>query len=383
MVASASMLRSQRDSISQMDSESRFRKQMPRVDHYASTLIALASGGHFEDSAQGMLPYHSRLLDTESESCSVRSRVDSETVSLASVDCSGDSDSKYSIDSRTSRCSSRSSISARCSGRSCMDARRHRRRRMQSELRGIHGYFQRVEETSATEEGGQLNLPGCLDRISRLRQRRPCRGERRPSKAFVPPPNSHKPVLSFPCVGIALATFTLSHVAQKATDFKSTVGALWLQLSGFCSQVGAAVGGPPRRVVVNPAMYEQGFWSVLKHAASRNVERRQDARLILLCALSSIMGVMCACGSLVLLIVSFTVSPDPQEPQNSAPSGAGMDSTGHENQKALPASLSQTTLSLGDPKTLFRVLIVMLISLSAGQGLAFYHPIRDALLCSF
>lgn len=375
VAASASVVLNHHDTISQMDSTSRFRKQAPRVDHYASTLIALSPGGFFEADRRS---YHGRLLDTESERCSVRSSLSSDTP--ASLEDYSDTDSLFSIDSRTSE-------------RSAISERRMRRWRTQRELRSnMHCYRPCC---------GQVpQIDGWLDRISSFRRRRPkvsdyrsqCRGDRYFSKASVLPPSSKKPAASRAGIDnvfsgtfsytsrtyiISPVTAFLSLMLQIAASVKCAVLAFRLQFSWILSQIASAMSPPPMRFVVDPVVQQDGFWSALRHVViPRNLEGRQDARTLVICASSCIVGFFSACASFALVFLSFKVRP---EAHSDDPAGAGMVPVQHADDEAPPL------LESGNPKLLGRILsviILVLISLSAGHGLALYHPIRGALLCS-
>jgi len=324
-----------------MDSASRFRKQTLEAD-----VPAVLSS------------YSSWLLETESDRSSVRSSVDSETVSSASVDCSGDSDSKLSIVSRTW-------------DRSALSERRHRRWQMRRQLRSMHCHRQCAGD--AAKRDGHFDFRGCLDSICRLQRcrgkfadhRLHCRGDRHLIKTFIPRPKTQEADLPLSCSrtfaqgtwAIGLATLALSRVAAAFQHVR-------LQLHGISSQVGKALAGPPRRLVADPAVRTHGLGVLLWNALFRN-EGRQEVCLLLLCVLSCIVGVVCACASLILLLLCFTVRP---EPFANVP---------------VATAVARADLEIGLAKCLVRILTVILISLSAGQGLALYHPIRDALLCSF
>lgn len=106
----------------------------------------------------------------------------------------------------------------------------------------------------------------------------------------------------------------------------------------------------------------RAVWSAAKRALGSNAEERRAAQIFLGCTLCFLIVLTLSCAVLSLVIVAFI------------PTEFLMEAKDHPNETGM--------LDVhGRPKSISRVLTVVMISLFAGNGLAISHPMRDALLC--
>jgi len=120
-----------------------------------------------------------------------------------------------------------------------------------------------------------------------------------------------------------------------------------------------------------PRSFQGSFTSIndVKSAAqlamTGDVEERCAARLFLLCAMCFMVMLGLCCGCVLLVVFAFAAHPEP------------VIVPVHEEQRYDDGGIVDAR---AQPKSITRVLAVVMISLFAGNGLAAAHPVRDALL---
>jgi len=168
----------------------------------------------------------------------------------------------------------------------------------------------------------------------------------------VDPPRSPSSPCSLRGDGAVSGWFSAAHDATARLVARCRAG-----ISALPGMVGAApqhdIGDftSPREV-----------WLAMQRALGRNVEERRAAQIFLCCTLCFLIVLTLSVTVLALLIVAFLPTEFLTEAKDHLNETGMLDSHGR-------------------PKSISRVLTVVMISLFAGNGLAISHPMRDALLC--
>jgi preprotein translocase subunit SecG len=159
------------------------------------------------------------------------------------------------------------------------------------------------------------------------------------------------PVAAPPAGRLArLLTKASGILAQAATHCKARL----------CSAA-SLFGYPPLDLVGN-FLSPSEVWSAIWQLSSDDDEECDLAKILLHCAFSFMMLLVLSCASIALVVSAFLVNSE-DHASGQKPTETGMFD------------------AQGSPKSMTRVVAVVLISLLSGNGLALNHPIRNALFC--
>lgn len=130
---------------------------------------------------------------------------------------------------------------------------------------------------------------------------------------------------------------------------------------GVVSKVASVLSAAPPHVAGNFASLSEVRLATLR-AVRGDAEERHAARIFLCCTLGFLVLVWLSCATMALVVMAFVEAPDSPTPGRERVSNTGLLDAG------------------SNPKSISRVLTVVMISLFAGNGLAMSHPMRDAIL---
>jgi hypothetical protein len=375
----ATMLANPADGITCMDKASRFRKKhrpsMPDMSteldnfeelshqklyrdyqHKATPMrsyrdCVLDAGGAAEFSEPANLANDwDKLSDMGSEAATdCDSKLDS--VSVAGSDIACDWDSKFEIDGPTID-SGHSEDALLDDVLACLDSisrfRRPSRQIKRSERRTS------CKSTLARGHAESIRDPGLYEADCK-QQGRVVHDET--SEQAMPDKDRGSPAaIPFPDTGLVALASNVVGAAQNAATLAKA------RLATTTSTLVTVLGTPPRHIRGNFTS-PSDVLSATHSAVLGTVEERSSARIFLCCAIGLLILSLLTFACLVLVVTAFVASPDGSVVQEQQPVATGMID------------------GYGRPKSISRVLTVVMISLFAGNGLAIAHPMRDALLC--
>jgi hypothetical protein len=128
------------------------------------------------------------------------------------------------------------------------------------------------------------------------------------------------------------------------------------------STLASVLGDAPQHVAGNFASPSE-IMMAMRSARANDDEERYAAKIFLCCSVGLLVLLTLSCICVTLVALAFVAGPEGFDDQEQTADDTGMID------------------SLGRPKSISRVLTVVMISLFAGNGLAISHPMRDALLC--
>lgn len=147
-----------------------------------------------------------------------------------------------------------------------------------------------------------------------------------------------------------------------ASNAKNAVTQPVKQIAAHCRDVVSTVanflGEPPQQVSGNFGSPSE-VWLAMQSIVRGNAEEQHTAKVFLFCTLGFLVLFMLCFLALTLMILAFAAVPDCQE---------------------VPEIDTALLAEGGPPKSMSKILTVVMISVLAGSGLAISHPMFDAIL---